>query len=1321
MSTLRATFREISAGLVVPLDEQTRIIVVPPAAMLTLVGRLFDAGKTLPLPRALPQLSEAFAFVVRVQAKRGLVVAHANPGDDAADELTTARAELIQAWLEGDPQPWVDSYEDGTPEAMRWGDREDRLLLGALLPKSSGAAAPDADTNPVKQFQTLHRAELAVDGIIGPKTRKKLVEEYFALSRRAVLAKAPPSEGPSELPTQLAAHGAGANFSLSDVEEARAEALAERTKGDRDAGARSDSKPPDTPSDQQAANDSATANDEHGKADGAVQAPAARVDVFLFQPEREIEPSPGDAGGPEFLQWVKQAEFFRTLAVGGGANRTQLSLLLSDKTGAVHHAGCKYELTGPETLTGVTDGLGHLDHDDVLPGDYQLKLTLEFFADPQKHDPADKIVEELTATVIVQSGDARPQVRMIGVVPRCELAELRGMLFETNKAFLLPSAIPDLKKIRKIYEANNPSKLLVVGHTDTTGDESINDPLSLRRAKATLAYLQDDVAAWEEFYGSSLPQSQRWGEIEDEHMRDELTRNGVEGVAAMGRTDLIRAYMNLDGAELDSGKFDIEATAHGCGENFPLDDTGREIEEGAQDDKEDALDRRVELFFFDTEFGIVPKPRGENSAKNSKQYPAWRELAETTLLSEVGARGTLRSSYALDETRELTEEFTEYGFVNWMGAVFGHDIPVDAYRKLYAELKDGSYVAPRIIVLDEIPGGHLAAYNRTTRTIEVQHRLIENAIADNTTAYSLMGALLEEFGHHLDHDLRNRFSSVGGDAALDEGAVFGYGLIKAQFDDEPTALIGTYSVSGVSTDIVVDFADFHEHLDEVLSEWEQRSDERDNHREYFGAGRGKGHGHSFGHESIEDALAPTFSERERHEVYFGNWLRDHSQALTGVTIRPPHVPRDFGGYSAGALTQVLDILAREHFEDSPEFRVTPQRLGVYRYEEHIDNPKGLKDDTGIDPRLNREPDPGSSTINETTWLMKYIDQDVNGHPCALSYMKAELQAALKEGETAEGRRRFGQGLHVLEDFFSHSNFMELALRSVGHSEVFPFAGKLPLGQGTVTPVVTGVFGFDDTAASITYVVAEHMTKSTECTPGVRGPGAKMALILLGDRYPDKAKTAEAALSAKESFERAHPDFFRGKCEVFDYMFGWIGQGIGQGIHAGASVIDDAQTLFRDNMTTSVDPTHSQLAKDHDDHPLHAIAARCAMVAVEAVGKAMKKAWSKNATESELLAEASKFFVHPFNRRHTQSDADVNRIFTLIREWGADPANANALDRLRSSNILQHLLSSPQHAHSRNQAREAVRQGQKLRHSTRPDTDDGVLDTFLDDVHKLLSP
>lgn len=46
-----------------------------------------------------------------------------------------------------------------------------------------------------------------------------------------------------------------------------------------------------------------------------------------------------------------------------------------------------------------------------------------------------------------------------------------------------------------------------------------------------------------------------------------------------------------------------------------------------EDNKRDAVDRRVELFFFNGNDGIQPPPSGDVSAKGSTQYPAWRRQA----------------------------------------------------------------------------------------------------------------------------------------------------------------------------------------------------------------------------------------------------------------------------------------------------------------------------------------------------------------------------------------------------------------------------------------------------------------------------------------------------------------------------------------------------------------------------------------------------------------------------------------------------------------------------------------------------------------------
>ncbi|HEY2407225.1 MAG TPA: OmpA family protein [Polyangiaceae bacterium] len=249
-----------------------------------------------------------------------------------------------------------------------------------------------------------------------------------------------------------------------------------------------------------------------------------------------------------------------------------------------------------------------------------------------------------------EQASSTPQIRLIGAVPRLVLARLQ-MFFNTNKTFVLPTALPAVKKLREIYADNSPGKLLVVGHADTAGAADYNDKLSLERAQATIAYLEDDFQSWLDFYDSSVDAKKRWGKVEDRLMiiampdfdskpegEDAVswyqrTRSlSVDGEAGTEtRTALIQEYMSLDGASLEEAGIQIEATAHGCGENFPLDDSGKHLDSAPADNKRDPIDRRVELFFFDPEFGIVPAPPGDNSGPGSTQYPAWRERVEDTV------------------------------------------------------------------------------------------------------------------------------------------------------------------------------------------------------------------------------------------------------------------------------------------------------------------------------------------------------------------------------------------------------------------------------------------------------------------------------------------------------------------------------------------------------------------------------------------------------------------------------------------------------------------------------------------------------------------
>lgn len=235
----------------------------------------------------------------------------------------------------------------------------------------------------------------------------------------------------------------------------------------------------------------------------------------------------------------------------------------------------------------------------------------------------------------------------VQLVPELECVRLLGLFFDTNKTFILPGTLELLKLVPKQYKRHPDGEVVVFGHTDTTGEPTVNDPLSNRRAEMMAAYLTDDVDAWLANYRSSVPQAQRWGAHEDFLMVSQMpgfderepgvapitwfqqTRElNVDGIAGPEtRRHLIAEYMAVDGTTLPAR---CTISTIGCGEQFPLDETGRAIDPNPAPDESDSLDRRVELFFINP-LTESPPPKAREA------YPEW--LRRSTAI-EIGNGGT---------------------------------------------------------------------------------------------------------------------------------------------------------------------------------------------------------------------------------------------------------------------------------------------------------------------------------------------------------------------------------------------------------------------------------------------------------------------------------------------------------------------------------------------------------------------------------------------------------------------------------------------------------------------------------------------------------
>jgi type VI secretion system VgrG family protein len=611
----------------------------------------------------------------------------------------------------------------------------------------------------------------------------------------------------------------------------------------------------------------------------------------------------------------------------------------------------------------------------------------------------------------------------------------------------------------------------------------------------------------------------------------------------------------------------------------------------------------------------------------------------------------LESSFAFDQLTRVAKDGTKLEFVALVVPIFGYDIPAPTYIKLYEALRSGALPQPKIKLMN---GGHYpASFDNETREILVHQAAADRAAAGRDESWELLTALLHEFGHYIDLVLRTDLadkhpdgsSTLKADADLDEGAKFAYEIAVFDFAGSSEAEYANYSSPNFSGPLKVNYNEARTAIRQAQDEQAQRMEGKDGSVEYFGAGRGEHHAErpnsSFGHQSIEDALEnEIYTEAVRKQIYFGNWLRDFSQVLDPAIVRAPNAPKNFPrAIARKELTEVVDVLAETEFvakaSEKALFKVTEDLLGVYRPVEHIDNPTNNKKDAPdpqtIDKDFQPKARPQDVAVDTATGMKRYIVE-------SRKYMQAELGKAVAAGRTPAGYRHFGAALHVLEDYFAHSNFVELSLRKAGHTNVLPWTSPVA-GSKHMYPVVTGMFDSDDVIASTAGLIADTLFKVEwdykAIKPGERTKADRIVRILLREhRDPSWLKLFDQALLYRDALARMPGRDVIGK--VMHYSFGMIGNCYAfvysSLLKLAGESVDDQQVVRTGNPNTngSTDPTHSQLAKDHDTHAFHVLAALLAKEAVRNVGNAMAARWTGSNPAADPAAIAGAYLVHPMD-------------------------------------------------------------------------------------------
>ncbi|PWN19006.1 Het-C-domain-containing protein [Microstroma glucosiphilum] len=516
----------------------------------------------------------------------------------------------------------------------------------------------------------------------------------------------------------------------------------------------------------------------------------------------------------------------------------------------------------------------------------------------------------------------------------------------------------------------------------------------------------------------------------------------------------------------------------------------------------------------------------------------------------------------------------------------------------------------------------------------------------------------------------------------------------------------------------------------------------------FGAGNIPSYSHqegkAFRHGDLADTLSALlkksggglFSGKSKwggldiKRVYFGNWLRDYSQAMDVAGLEK------LSKQTILSIVMVLSFLA--HGYATGEFEVTEERLGVYLPTEHLDNPKGYPSNAKqFDHRLRGPVDPQELEIDPRSGMKNYLANESGGWATSSRLIRETVSQVVQLGREARktGRketlhdayRHLGKAMHCLEDFPAHSNFCELALLKLGHRQVFCHVGdnvRVRSPSGEMVPcLVTGSFGGMDFVASMLGETSDHLSSASvsdlsktidDAKQKQNQGGALNSLMSVLGKLPtsvggDVTRDAEVLSRgpAADPGTMSPQEIYSGLFKIFTFhdkvMMGvestiekipglenlleTIGNSLStftmtliepfvkplissalNGLQAtSGAVVSGVDQYEVFNDPSASDPTHTQLAKDHFNLILNEVAGNVAIIIDRHVVNTIVASWDDNRDPQQVADECLAPMFHPF-WQHPRSTVQAEML-DYVAAWARN--HTSDIQRLSKEHCRAH--------------------------------------------------